>query len=338
MSLEAKEKLAFELIEQGNKDQAVKVLYELIVSHAESGHFDKADSLRQTLMDTDAMALTEIINSGEIIEDLKSKGINPDFRKTWHPLFETLSPEEANGFYYALKTVQVGPGKTIIQQGKINDKLFFIHSGQAKTICHSGPDEVMLKVVTSGEVSGMSSFFAISLATTTVITVNTVQLSYLTRKKFLELMDKFPGFDTKFDDLCRTFVKTKSSDIIREQNADRRGFKRFKAAGKVATFIIGADGQPSTKPLYGLLDDISRGGASFLIKSSKKEAARSLLGRSAIIKLISSNPADKSTETKKGIVTGLQDQLFNDYMLSFKFYKPLAQDVVAQFIKKETEE
>lgn len=336
MSLEEKEKHARELIEQNRKDDAVKLLFELIVSHADSQNFDKADELRQTLLDTAPMALTEIINSGEIIDDRKSKGIDPGFKQIWASFFDAFSPEEANGFYYSLTTIKVPPGKTIIRQGKLNDKLFFINSGRLKVICRSGADEIVVKEMGPRDISGMSSFFAISLATTTVMTTTPVSLSYLTRKALNDLKEALPGFDTRLMELCSKTVPADTSQIIRRQETDRRQYKRFPAEGKVALFIVNAEGKPISKQIYAVLEDLSIGGAAFIIKSSNKETARALLGRNAMIKLISARGDDVPKETKKGKITGLQDQLFNNYSISFQFLKPLTPDILSRFIKDDS--
>lgn len=334
MSLEAKEKQAFELIAQDKKDDAVKLLFELIVSHAEAKDFDKADSLRQTLMDTNPMALNEIINSGEIIDDHKSKGIDQGFKEIWGSLFDTFSTEEANGFFYALKTVKVPPGKLIIKQGKLNNKLFFINSGSLKVLCHSGSNEVMIKELGTRDISGMSTFFDITLATTTVMTTTAVDLSYLTREKLNELSTKLPGFDKKLNELCKKMIPASTSELIRQQETDRRQFERFPAEGKVALFIVNAQGKPISKQIYALLEDLSLGGAAFTIRSSNKEAARTLLGRNAMIKLIPAEGEADSDETQQGTITGLQDQMFNNYSISFKFSKPLSHEVLSRYLQK----
>ena len=76
MGFNEKKRQAFELINNGQKDEAAKLLFELIVDCAENNDFAKADSLRQTLIKTNPMALTEIISSGEVLEEKKYNKID----------------------------------------------------------------------------------------------------------------------------------------------------------------------------------------------------------------------------------------------------------------------
>ena len=104
------------LIEQGRRDESIKLLFDLIVESAENNDFDKAESLRQLLIQTNSMALNEITSSGEILEEKKYRSIGPNHKKAWRTLYRDFSTEEAVEFYYSLKTVTIKPGKTIVQQ------------------------------------------------------------------------------------------------------------------------------------------------------------------------------------------------------------------------------
>ncbi len=114
------------LIEQGRGDESIKLLFDLVTDAAESSDFDKAESLRQILIQTNPMALTEIVASGEVLEEKKYHAIDPGHKKNWRRVYRDFSSQEAVEFYYNLKTIKIEPGKVIIQQGKFNDKLFFV--------------------------------------------------------------------------------------------------------------------------------------------------------------------------------------------------------------------
>ena len=320
MNFKEKEKLAFELVDKGQKQEATALLSELVVEAADNNDFAKADSLRQTIIELNPMALTQIINLGEILEEKKSRAIDPNHKNAWRKLYKEFSTEEATEFYYSLKTINLKPGKIIIQQGKFNDKLFFINKGSLKTICKAKAKEVFLKEISAGEACGLSSFFYISTATTSVITNTRVNISYITHKALSNIIKNIAGFDSKLLELCKNLVKSNSVDIIKKQNIERRNYQRVPVRGKVIAHLIGADGKPSEEPFYGVFKDLSIGGVCFTIKSSTKESARLLLGRKAIIKLM----LNKSMETKKGWIIGLDDHLFNDYSISFRFHTPLS--------------
>ena len=322
------------LIEQGRRDESVKLLFKLIVDSAENNDFTKAESLRQTLIQTNSMALTEIISSGEILEERKYNAIDSNHKKAWRRLYQEFSTEEATDFYYGLKTVNIKPGKLIIQQGKLNDKLFFINSGMLKNICKSGTSEIFLKEIYAGEACGLSTFFFISTATTSVITGTNVNISYITQKALVSITKKLSGFDLKLQGMCKKLVKINSADIIKKQNVERRKHQRFHVKGSVVAHLLGTDSKPREEPFHGVFDDLSIGGASFTIKSSTQEYVRSLLGSKAFIKLTLKNYKDKPVETKNGWIVSICDHLFNNYLISFKFNTPLSRKILHQLIKE----
>ena len=333
MDSEKKEQQAFELINRGLKDEAVELLSELIVYYAGINDFAKADSLRQTLIQTNEMALTQIINTGEFLEEKKSKAIDQNHKEFWRILYKNFSTQEATEFYFSLKTINIKPGKIIIKQGKLNDKLFFINQGKLKTICKSENSEVFLKEISAGEACGLSTFFYISTATTSVIASTNVNISYITQKAISKILKQISGFDMKLHELCKRLVKKDSAEIIKKLKVERRQHQRVPVKGRVATHLIGADGKPAEKSFYGIFDDLSKGGTSFTIKASTKEYARSLLGQKAIIKLIPKKDG-MDTVTKKGWIVGLYDHPFKDYSISFRFHEPLPKKILYMFTKQ----
>ncbi len=333
MNFKEKEKLAFELVDKGQKQEATALLSELVVEAADNNDFAKADSLRQTIIELNPMALTQIINLREILEEKKSRAIDPNHKNAWRKLYKEFSTEEATEFYYSLKTINLKPGKFIIQQGKFNDKLFFINRGTLKTICKSKASEVFLKKISPGEACGLSTFFFISTATTSVITSSRVNLSYITQKSLSNIIKNLSGFDSKLLELCKNLVRINSADIIEKQAIERRKYQRFPVEGNITANLIGTDGEPSEQPFFGILDDLSRGGACFRIKSSTKEYARSLLGCKAVIKLTPKGDKNKPIETKKGWIVSLDDHLFNNYSISFRFRTPLSRKLVHKIAK-----
>ena len=82
---------------------AVKALFDLIVECAKKKDFVKAEALREKLFEVAPMALNEITKSGDIIDEEKSQSIDDTHRETWSELYSTLTTEEANELYFALK-------------------------------------------------------------------------------------------------------------------------------------------------------------------------------------------------------------------------------------------
>ena len=71
--LSHQEELIDQYVKENNKEAAVKLLFDLIVSYAKKKNFEKAETLREKLFEVDSMALNEIIKSGDIIEEEKTE-------------------------------------------------------------------------------------------------------------------------------------------------------------------------------------------------------------------------------------------------------------------------
>ena len=270
MSFEEKEQLVKAFIDQDEKDSAVKLLFEMVVDCAKSGRFLQAEACREQIMAVNSMALTEIIKSAEIIESEKAKVIDLGHKKIWKALYDKLTEEEANAFYFSLKKISLKSGKMIMQQGRVNNRLFLIDAGTLQVNHEQGRSQVYLKDVAKGEPIGLRTFLNISYATINVITKESVSLHYLERPAFESLLEKFPGFDGKLEPLCADLVKEKIEDILKTKSMERRQYKRFNTSGKVAAYILNSNGQPSKTPIYGVLGDVSQGGLVLPSASQKK--------------------------------------------------------------------
>ncbi|MCK5163771.1 MAG: cyclic nucleotide-binding domain-containing protein [Desulfobacula sp.] len=310
-----------ELVDQGQKEKAVKVIFNTIVDYAREKQFDKAEKLRERLIEVNSMALNEIINSGEIIETERSKAIDLKHKKIWATLYDEFTTEEANALYFALKKIKINPDKTIIKQGKLSNKLFFIEQGTLKVVYFKNGREMFLKNIIPGEVSGNDTFFPISVATTSAITLEQSTLHYLEREDFDNIVKKYAGFDKKLEQFCKKNVRGEIKDIIKNQGIERRNYNRYKASGKVAVYKLDPNKQPNKIPLYGLLEEFSEGGLSLMIKSSNKAEARLHLGKIVLLKIIFEETGLKLA--KNGIVLSVDNQLFKNYSMSLKLLKPI---------------
>ncbi|RLC15313.1 MAG: hypothetical protein DRH93_19850 [Deltaproteobacteria bacterium] len=319
-----------ELLDQNQKEKAVKFIFEMIVKSANAKQFNRAEKLREKLIEVDSMALNEIINSAEIIEAEKSKVIDLDHKKRWAALYDQLTNEEANAFYFALKKVRIMPDKKVIQQGKLNNKLFFIDQGILKIIYSKDGHELFLKNIAKGEISGRRTFFSITVATASVITTEQVKLHFLEREKYSRLVENFAGFDGKLELFCKKLVNQDIEDILKKKQIERRDHIRYEASGKVAIYMLDVKGKPAKTPFYGILENVSEGGLSFSLTGLNSETARSYLGRSVLLKMISNKTELKVVE--KGITLSVYNELFNNYSISIKFLKPVPLIKIQEFI------
>jgi CRP-like cAMP-binding protein len=269
----------------------------------------------------DSMALTEITQSADIIDEAKAKAIDHDHKELWAELYDTLTLEEGNNLYFTLKKITITPGKIIIQQGKLNNKLFFIDQAALKIVHNKKGHDLFLKDISRGELSGKHTFFTISVATASTIAKKQGELYYLEREKYDALTKKHPGIDRKIQDFSKQTARNEIRDILKEKELERRIFQRRKAQGKVAIFMLDSNKQPAKTPIYGILEEISEGGLSLSIKTASPEKARLFLGKFASLKIISKTTGLKMG--RNGIVLSVYNHMFNDYTMSFRFLKPV---------------
>ena len=85
----------------------VEMLTEQIKDLARNGSFREAELLREQLMESHPMALESIVSSAEVIEEEKTKGLDPNHIATWSDLYDQLSKAENTSLIYSLKQVKV---------------------------------------------------------------------------------------------------------------------------------------------------------------------------------------------------------------------------------------
>jgi CRP-like cAMP-binding protein len=326
VDLSYQEELVDEYVKQGNNESAVKLLFDLIVAYAKTKNFAKAEMLRDKLYEVDPMALNEIVRSGEIIEEEKSESIDQDHLVIWSKLYSTLSDEQANALYYAMKEATHDIDETIYKQGERNSNLYFVNQGQLKLVYRDEGREVLLKTLGPGHIAGEDTFFFESVCTTSMITLSRVKLNYLEKDTLLKWRDEFPGLESRLQEYCLKFKKVR--DLLKAKNLDRRSQKRVRLSGKGMIQLLGASGKLLGRAFKGELSDISVGGLSFTIRISKKENARLLLGRKMNIKFVLPLGNAKRKIDKDGTVIGVKAHPFDDYSIHIKFEEALDQRIL----------
>ncbi len=306
-----------QMVSQDKKEAAVKQLFDLIVKYARAKNFKAAEIFRDKLFEVDSMALTEIIKAGEIIEEEKSDGIDQDHLDIWPELYDNLTADEANGLYYAMTEKIYAADQTIVKQGELNQRLYFINQGEIKLVYQSGDRETLLTKLTTGDIAGHDTFFSITVCTTSLITLSRVKLTYLDKKILSEWQETFPALESKLTNYCLRIEK--NSDILEKKGMDSRAQERIDFSGKILVQLLNASGTPSGQPFTGSLSDISIGGLSFFIKASTKKTATVLLGRSINVKFMLPSGESKQKTDMNGTVIGANYHLNNDYSIHIKF-------------------
>ncbi len=329
-SLTLQEEQIFQLAKSGNTEVAKKQLYDLVVTCAKKKDFTNAERLRERIYEIDPMALMEIIQSGEIIEQEKSGSIKEDDLEIWTELRQSLTSDEFNALYYSMEEKTFKPEETIVSQGMNNDELFFINMGSIRVSYMGGEKELFLKNLNTGDIAG-ENFLNASVWTVSLTALQLTKVLSLKRDKLAELEKNNPGLESKLRDFCE-----RSSDIhkmLQAKGMDRRVHERYKLERRIQVQVV--DEQERVLSNFrGEMTDISQGGLSFYVRITKKENSRLLLGRS--IKMIIPVPG-QSDKVLRGTIIGVQsyDLIVSDYSIHVKFVKELARDSLHEMIMNQ---
>ncbi len=326
VNLSNQEKLVDLYVEQKNTESAVKLLFKLVVACAEDKNFEKAEALRKRLMEVDSMALTEIIKSAEIIEEAKNLSIDQNHMTVWNQLYDSLTTEEGNELYFAMKDVEYEADDIIYKEKDKNTDLYLIDQGSLKIVYHEENKENLLAILNKGQIAGADTFFSIAFCTTSLITITSVKLKVLNNAALKDWKEAFPNLKTKLSDFC--FSKETASQLVMKKGRSRRTSKRIEIFGKIMAKLLNRSGQPTGSPFKGSISDISSGGLAFVLKIPKDKIARILLGRDLIMQIIISEGKSEHIIKKKGRVMRVSHQLFTDYLIHVKFEKNLPQKTI----------
>jgi hypothetical protein len=323
-----KERLVEEYLDHGNKEAAIKLLFELSVNCAREKNFEAAEALRSRIYEIDLMALGEIIGSGEIIAAEKYKAIDIGHRKTWAGLYQQLSVEEANALYFALKHQTCQGGETISRQGELKSRLYFINSGRAKVVYFQEGREVFLKNVEPGQLAGTDVFFFLTLCTTTMTALCRTELSYLdsdvlnvwrTTSPLLE--SKLYGYASETDNI---------PDLLKAKAIDRRRLRRIVLSGNATAQIMNWSEEGVGKPFKVKMGDISRGGCCFYVRISKRETASLILGKRLRLSYVPPLIDASNAVEKCGAIVAVRFHPFEDCTVSVKFDSLLPEAVIEE--------
>ncbi len=315
------------IAKKGNKEEAGDFLFRKAVEAANEKDFQTAELLSDKILNINPNALAKVIRIGEIIDKEKATSITSHQLDIWRQLYENMTTEEFNAFYYAMKNQRFDAGEVIVKSGEIDPCLYFIHSGLVRMMCTCGESETFLKRLQPGDVAGVGQFFSASVWTVSLVAQDFVRLQVLERGKYYKLIDEYPGIESKLKDYC--VVYNTVPELVRMTGNDRREFPRYEASVMVSSILLDAYGRKGKRVFKGEMIDISRGGLSFYIRVSKKEFVKMLLGR----QIISEIYLDKENKLKcHGVVVGtkISDMFVTDISVHVRLYRNIDQAQVIQ--------
>ncbi len=307
-------------ISEGNKDEAVKALFNLIKECAKKKDFIKAEALRDRLMDVAPMALHEITQSADIIDQEKSSSIDAAHHETWAAIYSTLSHEEANILYFSMNAKTYNEGDVIFSLGEKDNSLYFVDQGEAKMIYVKEGEELVLKTLKPGDITGEDTFFYTTAYRTFSMKARTqIKLRIMGRENLAKWIETSPDLENKIRSYC-----SKSGDIpslLEKKGVDRRNNKRIKISGKTGVQLLNSAGAPMGKPFLGLLADMSEQGLAFSFKLSN-EVVHKILGAKLQVRFkIPVEGSSKEVE-QHGIISGIGYPVLADHTIHVRFDQP----------------
>jgi hypothetical protein len=334
MSLQEMERLASDYIQRGEVENTPNYIFDLIVAFAKNKDFDKANAWRSKLMEFDPTQLALIYDSAEIIEAEKATAIDPAHEKLWKSLYETLTKFEGQLLYQKMKQRDFPANKVLIQQGKLNNTLFFVDKGKLRTTFRAGERESFFNNLDEGDTAGQDTFFNISVCTHTVATASPTKIRYLSRSSLHEMENEVPGISKKLEETC-LWLESKSPNAAQNRpTQERRQHERHVVSAKITAQTFDKMGEP-IRPMYsGWLADISIGGAAFIIDYSDKNIGRSLLGRMTALKV---RFKKGSQIDLKGRILGAKHDNYHAYTINMKFSEPVDSALLENILARNAE-
>ncbi len=309
-----------ELLLSEKKDRVTDQLLKLIGVYAEKDKFKEAEVLRDWIMEIDSMALNTVIQAAQIIDDAKFAAIKHDHFMVWMNLAKVLSREEFSALYHSLIIKNFPHNSTVIKQGSYFPALLFINNGRLRLSTLSEGQNTHLKTADAGEIIGSNTYFDPSTWTYSVHS-EAAEVGILTYKNLQQFSVDFPALESKLYDYCTSFAAPDS--MLQNSRKGRRAFKRNKLTGRTAIKVFDRKGISTVAGVNGDLFDISKGGISCLIRSSKKNNVVKLFGR----KILASIPLNgkATTMNRAGVVVAVKGfrAAGNEYSLHVEFEKQL---------------
>lgn len=325
--------LVDQFVDGNRTEDAVKLLCKTAINLAKNQRFDEAEACRDRLYKFNGRALSAIIRLNEIIENEKSRSIAPELRHIWAPIFDRLTVEEANALHLALKPVHLGPAQAIIEQGRANDRLFLINSGQLKMSCRIDDDDLLIKSMGIGTIFGQETFFSINVCTHSVRTLSRVELSCLEKKRLVALQTKFPHLYSNLETIIRDLGRT-ASDTLCLKGIERRHDKRHRLSTRIKAHVLTPNADKITgKSINGEMLDISKTGLSFYYKSKNEKSVQRLLGRTICVRFYLKRSGHTKPLVVKGIVRGVQNYPLDGYSVHLELNRNFSDAAITTISK-----
>lgn len=318
-------------VKKGDQKEAGELIYEQAVSALNQKDYTVAEMLRDRLLEVNPLALSEVIQLGELIEEHKSNSITSHHIEIWNELYEEMTSEEFSTLYYGLRQENYNKGDIVVKSGETDTNLYFVNSGFLSLSCVAGGNDVFLKRVQPSDILGADQFFSASVWTVTLKAISAVQLHVLDQEKWAEIVKTEPGIEDKLLGYCHKYKKV--AELLKMSGDDRREYPRHPVNLITKNMLLDPYGKKGKRSFNGELIDISRAGLAFTIRIAKKDNAKLLLGRQIITTI---SVGGKELRPCTGVIVGVRihDPDMFDFSVHVKLSKKI-DDVSLQRIVEE---
>lgn len=313
--------------DQKNPAPTLEKQSEQIQQALEAGDFQAAEALRDTLVHSHPMAISETIRINELIEKAMSAAVDNEHLAIWPDLYEQLTIEERNRLFHSMKKYVLPEKKLLLKYGSMNNRLFFIEQGRvAVAIPQAENTFKVLAQLGRGDVLGEYSFATIALCSATAVTKTAVQLRSLESREAEHWEEKFPGLYGKVLDFCKKYGRIEQ--ILESKEKQEHTYSRFNVPGQVKAILLDKGDQETELSFNGELQEISRSGTSFTVHCNQRATIKQLLTRSFSLLFCCGGKGRETSFSTQGKVVRVSFLLYNDYLLHVGFNSPLPEALV----------
>ncbi len=306
------------LVRAGESQKAGQLIYDQAIASAKIRDFSVAELLRDRLLEINPMALAEVIQLGDFIEEQKNTSLTSQHLEIWRELYEEMTTDEFNELYYALRQENYHKGDVIVQSGETDNHLYFLNSGYISLNCIVGGKEVFLRRMPPGNVFGAEQFFSPSVWTVTLKALGEIQVHILDHAVLAKISENYPGIEEKLRQYCQQHAQV--PELLKMSGDDRREYPRYSVDLPTRNILLDPYGNKGKRVFNGQLFDISKQGLAFTIKISSTNNARLLLGRHIITTIII---GDEELPQLNGVIVGvrLHEPIMQDFSVHVKLSK-----------------
>ena len=198
------------------------------------------------------------------------KGKKVSFMAHWFQFFNSLEPEYLNCLMEAVTPLKCTTDKTVITNGHLIHRLYFINKGSAVVTYHNSSSKKQVHL-TQGDIIGDVSFFSRTKSPVTAITAKGSEIYCLEYTDLMEMKSIFPDIDEAMYALCVSHITRRHPD---EELLVPRFHERFNTEGVVSVQIL--NNNEKYEPFRGALRDISYGGFAFEVETYNTPMIQSL--------------------------------------------------------------